>query len=91
MITSYRKGSRTDWGTCTGPTLTLSQINTGALLRIADATETMAQNHVRLQKERDWYQSLYEGSQKKIAALERSNSALRGRITKLKKGASRSP
>lgn len=83
MIKSYRKESRTDWGT-TDDKVTLEQINTGAILRIADATEAMAKNHVQLQTERDRLQRWYEQERERAAKLERSNAALRGQITRLK-------
>ena len=83
MIKSYRKESRTDWGT-SDDKVTLEQINTGAILRIADATEAMAKNHVQLQAERDRLQQWYDQERERAAKLERSNAALRGQITRLK-------
>lgn len=83
---SYREGSRINWGRdmMPGQSLTLDQINTGCMLRIADATEAMAKNHLKLQddydymrSERDRYRSLYNQQQRQIAAL-------RGHITRLK-------
>ena len=81
---SYRKESRADWGT-SSLTLTLEQLQTGAILRIADATEAMAKNHVQLQAEVDRLNRWYDHSRKRSAKLERSNVALRGHITRLKK------
>lgn len=84
---SYREGSRINWGTDLEPggALNRDQINTGCMLRIADATEAMAKNHLTLQAdydymrgERDRYRSLYNQQQRQIAAL-------RGHITRLKK------
>ena len=63
-----------------------ADLQTGCLQRIADAAELMAQNHADLVKERDDYKYLHEQDGKRIDALLRSNAALRGVITKLKKG-----
>ena len=80
----YREQSRTQWGT-EAASLTLDQLNTGAILRIADATEKMATNHVKLQddydymrKDRDRYKERFERAENKIRGLK-------GAITKLKK------
>jgi hypothetical protein len=80
----YRELSKTNWGH-EGENATLEQINTGAILRIADATEKMAQRHTELIRERDnlegnsrRWQARAEESAKRIAALK-------GVITKLKK------
>lgn len=66
---------------------TIEHINAGSLQRIADATETMAQNFVSLQKERDMLSRLSREKSARIAQLKRSNAALRGVITKLKRAA----
>lgn len=83
-IQSYRQVSRIDWGTCASK-LTLEEIQAGAILRIADATEAMAKNHVQLQAEVDRLNRWYDQARKRSAKLERSNVALRGHITRLKK------
>ena len=81
---SFRGKSRLDWGGKHSQ-LSIEEINTGAFLRIADATEAMAKNHVKLQAERDRLQRWYDQEHRRAAALKRSNSALRGQITKLRK------
>jgi hypothetical protein len=83
MNRSLRKESRTDY-TIDSEKTTLEQLNTGAILRIADATEAMAKNHVQLQSERDRLQRWYNEENQKAKKLERSNAALRGQITKLR-------
>lgn len=83
---SYRKESYKDWGKDSSHgNLTLEQINTGALLRIADATEAMAKRHVELIEERDRFERYYRQEQSRRIAWERSAAALKGQITKLKK------
>ena len=82
---SYREESRKNYGQSGGGNLTLEQITCGALLRMADATETMAKNHIKMQSDLDYYKRLSENRADRVASLERSNAALRGTITKLKR------
>jgi len=79
-MATCRQTSRADWRSSG-----IEGINAGSLQRIADATEKMAQSYVALIEERDLYKSRYENKGKQVSRLERSNSALRGVITKLKK------
>lgn len=84
-IRSYRQASKTDWGNEESQGVTLEQINTGAILRIADATEKMAERHTELIRQRDYF----EGEVKRLLAirehLERSNASLRGHLRRAKK------
>lgn len=80
----YKKESKSNWG-ADSESLSLEQINTGCLQRIADATEAMAKNHNDLMSELQWakdrrdnYQRLWHGEQNK-------NRTMKGNITKLKK------
>lgn len=83
----YKEGSRADWGVDLedGRTLTAEQIQMGAVLRIADATEAMAKNYVRIQEERDRFERYYKDEQRRRASAERSNAALRGHIKRIKR------
>jgi hypothetical protein len=80
----YRETSRTNWGT-SEPGMSLDQINCGALLRIADATELMAKRYSDLIDERDNYKRWYEQERDAKHRRDRRINALRGQITKLKK------
>jgi predicted nuclease with TOPRIM domain len=85
MFKSYREGSKTNWGSETGSEgMTLEQINTGCLLRIADATDKMAQRHTELIEQRDRFERWYKNEQKRVEYLERSNAALRGHLKRAK-------
>lgn len=64
---------------------TCEEINAGSLQRIADATEAMSRNYVELQNQVDYYKKRMESLQEQNETLFRSNAALRGVITKLKK------
>jgi len=81
----YRQASRVDWGKEESKGCTLEQINTGAFLRIADATEKMAERHTELIRQRDYL----DGEVKRLRAirehLERSNASLRGHLKRAKK------
>jgi hypothetical protein len=90
VFKDYRKESRSNWGATVQPTqnLTLEQLNTGAILRIADATEAMAKNHQDLIDERDRYKQRFETAVEQRDTAYRRISALQGVITKLKKKAS---
>lgn len=78
-----RDVSRMDWIANEKPTH--EDIRTGALMRIADATETMAQEYNRLIRERDMYRRMYRQTNEKADWLARSNAALRGTITRMKR------
>lgn len=60
-------------------------VQTGALMRIADATEKMAQNVTRLQDERDKFRLLYNDARRERDYITRQRTAYRGVITKLKR------
>jgi hypothetical protein len=64
---------------------TFEEIQTGALQRIADATELMARSYITLIKSRDNYKQMYENSCTREAGLRRRITALRGVITRFKK------
>jgi len=80
-MATCREESRQDW-TSRG---SVEGINAGSLQRIADATEKMAESYTALIRERDHYKRWYEIVIKDVDQLGRSNSALRGVITKLKR------
>ena len=79
-MATYRQTSRADW--CSSG---IEGINAGSLQRIADAAEKMAQSYVALIEERERYKRWYENQRDLVQIERRSNSALRGVITKLKK------
>ncbi len=83
---SYKEESRKDWGLADpSGAMTVERIQLGAVLRIADATEKMAQRHTELIAQRDHYKERAESSDRYASMLERRVSALKGQITKLKK------
>ena len=79
--TTQRSASRADW---LGSNST-RDIDSGSLQRIADATEKMAQCHTNLIFEKERYRKSNMQLWEWKAKLQRSNSALRGVITKLQR------
>ena len=82
MSESLRAKSRRDWA---NDSSTNEQIQLGCILRIADATEKMAQRHTELVRERDQFKASVDYWRTEAERVGRSNNALRGQITKLKK------
>jgi hypothetical protein len=85
MFKSYREGSKTNWGTTTDSSLSIDQIQLGAVLRIADAVEKMALRYNDLLTDRDWSKRRNQEKEEENARLRRSQAALRGYIKRLKK------
>jgi hypothetical protein len=83
-FTPYKDETRKNYG-CTDRLPDTNELKLGALMRIADATEAMAKNYTALIAERDRLKQWYESEQRLRQRLERSNAALRGQITKLRK------
>ena len=82
---SYKEESKGNYGTWQEKPLNLEQLNTGAILRIADATEKMASNYVKMEKDLAWYKERSANKEIEIEKLRRSNAALRGVIKRMKK------
>lgn len=81
---SWVKQSRDNWSDgeqFSGDT----RVAVGCLQRIATATEAMAQNWQPLVAERDWLKRKLDDERERIKCLRRSNAALRGTITRMKK------
>lgn len=87
QIKSYRKESRKDYGVNTNnPHLVMNneQLQTGAILRIANAVEVMSKDYVELRRRSEY---LEKRNRDLIADLKYANNRIRsykGQITKLK-------
>ena len=77
--------SRTQWTEHGDPYPGDENVKLGCLQRIADATEEMAKNHVRMQDQINYLDKRCKLLTEEAERLRRSNTALRGRITRLKK------
>lgn len=64
---------------------TFQEIQTGAIQRIADATEAMADDHIRLKRQLEIFKQKSNHLQKMLEREVRSNAALRGHIKRIKK------
>lgn len=76
--------SKKPWNASDQPTL--EHIQCGSLQRIAAAAELMAKRHTELIEQRDYFQRIATERAEVIADRDRTISALRGVITKMKKG-----
>lgn len=84
-FTDYRDETKKNYGTHSEPPLTRDQLNTGCMLRIADAVEKMATNHDLLIRQRDDYRRWYEDERQENKMFHKRISSMKGVITKLKK------
>lgn len=79
----YKELSRKDWGSSAAPVR--ADLEFGALLRIADAAEVMAQRYQDLIDERDRYKRYHDEELARRRRSEFRIAALKGVITKLKR------
>jgi Mor family transcriptional regulator len=84
---SWKEASRKNWMSQLEKEddIPTDQIKAGAIMRIADAVEVMAKNYAKLIRERGYFERWYKEERESKNKLNRSNSALRGHITRLKK------
>lgn len=80
---SYKQESKTNWG-CEGRKPNRDDLQFGAILRIADAVETMARPFVSLLEEVEYQKKRRASLEEGNARLYRRMAALRGHITRLK-------
>ena len=81
---SYRDESRIDWGTRDEGGFSLDQVNAGALLRIADAVEKMANNYDVMQRDRDFWKESALSAERSLDTEHRRTAALRGWIKRMR-------
>lgn len=82
---NYAEESRKIWYCTDRDTPTHEQLQLGCLQRIATATEKMCRDRDALERELRGAMKTAVYWKKRAEAAERSNSALRGVVTKLKK------
>jgi len=83
----YRQESKTTWGVYLDEKTPIfqEQIQLGAILRIADATEKIAGNYDALIRDRDFYKGLYNDQRNEIHLLLHRIAGLKGYIKRMKK------
>ncbi|MFD1770835.1 hypothetical protein [Sphingobacterium suaedae] len=83
-IKDYRDESRKSWGyddqDGRSGTLNIDRIQLGAILRIADATEKMSADRVRLERDLDFYKRQSKSKSEEIDALRRSRASYVGKL-----------
>ena len=81
-----RDESRKNWGMDSnhGP-LNLEQIRAGAILRIADATEKMAERHTELIRDRDCWERRAKNAERSLETERHRSASLRGPLERAKK------
>jgi hypothetical protein len=84
MNKNLRKLSKEEFNLPREGNPTLEEVRTSCLMRIADASETIAKNYNALLAERDQYEKWFREEQNAKAILIKRVSALKGVITKLK-------
>lgn len=82
----YREASKLDWGVDASISLNLEHVQTGAVLRIADAVEKMASRYTALIDEAERLRRYDREQRNAINRLNRRIASLKGVITRQKKG-----
>lgn len=85
MSENYTDQSRVRWKDDSRPRGTDKVIELGCLQRIATSVETIALNHDTLVMQRDSARECRDYWRERALTAERSNSGLKGYITRLKK------
>lgn len=87
VLKNYREQSRINWSRELeeGKKMNNEDLTFGCLLRIADATESMAKNHITMQNELKWANQTIDRLRSEKRRLELSAISLRGVITKKNK------
>lgn len=81
---NYREESRRGWGNTQDQALSMEQITLGAVLRIADAVEKMAQRYTELIGQRDYWERQAVTAQKALDTERRRAASLRGHLKRKK-------
>jgi len=85
MGRDYREESKKHYQSTAEAAFTCGQLRTGALLRIADATEAIAKDYVKLQEDAEFYKRQRDSFQRGNERVFRQISAYKGVITKMKR------
>lgn len=84
---SYREESRRDYGCSVEPNaaITLDEVKIGAILRIADAAEKMAQRYSELLSSKEYWEGRARTVEIALNTERRRVAALRGYLKRIKK------
>lgn len=81
---SLKEHSKSSWAAI-DDSPSIEQLQFGALQRIADATEAMAQNYVLLQADRDYYRAECRRLEDEIQHLKNSRAGYMAHLTRLRR------
>lgn len=81
---SYKEESKKNYGRKDAENLSIEQLNTGCLMRIADSLEKIEKPYVEMIDALKWYKKEYLIQNEQIDKLLLSNRALKGVITRMK-------
>jgi hypothetical protein len=79
---NQREASKKDWA---ANGISMEEINSGSLQRIADATEKMAASYDSLRTDRDYWKAACERAREREAMKDFRIRSLRGVITRMKR------
>jgi septal ring factor EnvC (AmiA/AmiB activator) len=74
-----------NWGVSQDSNMTNEQLQLGCMLRIADATESMAQNYTEMERDLKHFKERCASKNVEIQSLNNTIRSMKGVITKLKK------
>lgn len=82
----YRAESRANWGRDSSEAnITNEEVKLGAILRIADAIETMAKSYNDMRNDRDYWKGRAERRDAEVKKLKSVIRGLRGALTRAKR------
>ncbi|MEM9167019.1 MAG: hypothetical protein AAGB48_08330 [Planctomycetota bacterium] len=84
---TYAEKSRQGWCRGDGQFPSVEQLTLGCLQRIADATESMAKSHDEMEEKLRLARNSRDYWRKRAERAERSNQALRGVVTRVRRNA----
>lgn len=82
----FRQTSREDWGQADDLAVTVSNIQLGAILRIADSLEKMEKPFIRLLDRIEYLESSNKRMTARIDKKNRQIAAYKGIVKRMKKG-----
>lgn len=86
MGLDYRQRSRESWGvSAPGTSLSTEAITLGCMQRIADATELMAKDRLRMENDLAWYKKRYDELRAENKRMANRINGFKGYIKGLKR------
>lgn len=84
-FTSYKENSRLNWGHSEKDVADeVEKIQLGAILRIADAVETLTKDWSNMKQDLEWYKTAYRSKKEDLEAEVRRKNTYKGHLTRAK-------